>query len=105
MSFKPEPLKAIEGIFLCFTNEEKEIIQGAFEDLGYEFTPDGIKDFILDSIEADNKESKPGAIDTLVGQVADAVKRNPDQVRAYASLAGSFVKNIMKGRSNRTPQR
>ena len=98
MSFKPEPLKAIEGFFLCFTNEEKEIIEQAFQDLGYEFSPDGIKDYVLDTIEADNKESKPGAIDTLVGQVAEAVKKNPEQVRAYASLAGSFVKNIIKHR-------
>lgn len=90
-----EPSKAIEGWFLTFDKKEHEIIRQAFEELGYEFTSQGMKEYIIETIESID-EHKPGAVDNLVGQIASVVQKNPDQVKAYASLAGSAILGFLK---------
>lgn len=89
-----EQAKAIDGWFLTFTKEERELIEERFEDLGYELSAQGIKEYVLDTLDAMD-EDKPGAVDKLVENIAGAINKNPEAVRTYAGLAGSMLMNFL----------
>jgi len=89
--------RPIEGWFLTFTKEERELVEQAFEDLGYELSAQGIKQYVLDTIEA-MEDDRPGAVDKLVENIAGAINKNPEAVRTYASLAGSMLMNFLNAK-------
>ena len=92
-----QELKQLEGYFLTFNREEQEIIEEALHDAGYTFDAAGIKNYLLDSIENGLVENeKPNPVDKIVQNIADAVNKNPEQVKAYANIAGSVIFNFLK---------
>lgn len=96
--------REIAGYFLTFTDEEKVFLTESFEELGFELSPDGIKQALLYAIHAALDEEYPpeeggrgeeDAADRVIRGLSQMVKQNPEKLRMYAAFAGSIIKNVL----------
>lgn len=86
--------KEIAGWFITFTDAEEKRIRTALESYGYDMTPDGIKAYVLDSLEAleeEAEEKRPSKAELLIDTAVKAVAENPQIVKTYASMAGNAL--------------
>lgn len=87
----------LTGIFLEFPKVKLENIFSRIEEHGY--TPDcsGLKNFIIDTLDAIDRDEEPEPEKTVYGSVIrDFIERNPEAVRAAGGLMGHFAGVIMK---------
>lgn len=81
----------IEGFFVSLADDkEREFIQKGLEAEGYEFSPQGMKEFILDCLSEDEE----GPADRVVGQFREWVGKNPEVVKMYGNMAGAALGNL-----------
>lgn len=91
----------ISGWFISFGEKELAFICEGLEEFGYTPDIDGLKKYILDSMQpADEPEEKHGAADRVLHQVEDFIKNNPESVNAYYNMGKSFINKYInkKGR-------
>jgi hypothetical protein len=93
--------KEIKGYFLTFTDEESGLLREVLEDQGEELSPEGIKNLIFEMLHdmmdvgaTDPVAPMVTAADRVIDGISRFVKENPDKIRMYASLAGSFIKKV-----------
>lgn len=89
-------LKAIDGVFLSFTKEEREAISELLYYEGYEDTSEGLKCFIVDCAFADEKKDKDLPRRYLN---IENIFENPEAyINAASNLAQGIARAIKKAR-------
>lgn len=89
-------LKAIDGVFLTFSQEERAAISELLYYEGYEDTPEGLKKFIVDCAFEEKREDKTPPRRYLN---IENILENPDAyINAASNLAQSIARAIKKAR-------
>lgn len=98
--------EAIQGWFISFTEEEEAVIEDVLFEEGYEKTPAGLKEFVLDIIDEDseteNRERRQRQDETLAEHITQFIKENPEVINKYTTIgkaaAGSILNAMKKAR-------
>jgi len=87
-------MTGISGYFITPTPEETQLINETLKDEGYEVSPSGLKEWILDIITAE-EEPQEERDKKLGEQISAFLRENPETVTMYAGLGAGVVKGLV----------
>jgi len=90
---KMNPSKQVQGFFLSFSPEESEYIYETLEQHGYTKDIDGLKKWILESMEA-AVESPRTATDIAIEKIERYIQEHPEKINTYVGLCGNIINKL-----------
>ena len=83
-------MSEISGFFISFNAKDQEIVKKRFEQLGFDYDIDGIKEFILSSCKGKYKKKNNGDV------IIDMIKENPEIISSAVDIGRKILSKKIK---------